>query len=117
MPNSPVKPPAVVSGPVAEFEKTAMSSNVGVPVKRTYGRARVTDLQRVNDPYLSEESHQGGKISPKSPAFETGESSYVSPARHPLEQRESYADLVKRLEMDDDETHEWEESAGSTVSH
>lgn len=116
MPNSPSKPAVVASGLGAESDKTAMPSNVGVPVKRTYGRARGTDLQRVNDPYLSEESHQGGTISPKSPVYAVAEKSHVSPARHPLEQRESYADLVRRLEMDDDETQEWEESAGSTVS-
>lgn len=42
--------------------------------------------------------------------------SRTSPQMPVLEQRESYADLVKRLEMDEDEdSQDWQESAGSMV--
>lgn len=114
MPTSPAQLPNA-SGLAADPEKAAMPSSSAVAVKRTYGKARAMDPQRMHNQHLAEEIHESGKLSPGSQTPTSVEKSHISPARHPLEQRESYADLVQRLEMDDEETLDWEESAGSMV--
>lgn len=116
MPTSPAKRPSGFGGAGTEFEKGGIPSNAGPVVKRTYGRARAIDYQRINDSRLPiEENCRSGEPPSETQGTFGGDISHISPARHPLEQRESYADLVKRLEMDDAETLEWEETADPTV--
>ena len=116
MPTSPAKLPSGVGGTGTDFEKGGVPPNAGPVVKRTYGRARVLEYQRSNDSQLPVEEKRRSGEPPSETQSTFGEDiSDISPARHPLEQRESYADLVKRLEMDDDETLEWEETADPTV--
>lgn len=59
-----------------------------------------------------------GALSPEQQSEMHGrEGDHVTLQMPVLEQRESYADLVKRLEMDEDEdSQDWQESAGSMVS-
>lgn len=117
MPTSPAKL-ATIGTHVMELERTPSMSNLGVQVKRTYGRTRMTESRTDADltPGQHEEPMETLSPIPQSSIDGKG-SSHVSPQMPELEQRESYADLVKRLEMDEDEdTQDWQESAGSMVS-
>lgn len=117
MPTSPAKT-TIGQAHAAELERLPSASNFGVPVKRTYGRARMAESRADID----QESGQIGTpmetLSPAPQSSLDGEgSNRISPEKPLLEQRESYADLVKRLEMDEDEDmQDWDESAGSMVS-
>ena len=117
MPTSPAKL-ATIGTDVTELERTPSMSNLGVPVKRTYGRTRMTESRTDADLTPGQHEEPMETLSPIPQSSIDGEGpSHVSPQMPVLEQRESYADLVKRLEMDEDEdSQDWQESAGSMVS-
>jgi hypothetical protein len=117
MPVSPAKLP-LMQAPTTELERLPSTSNLGVPVKRTYGRARLTEARTDVDQISGQHAELEEAFSPGQQSdIHGGEGSRGTPQMPVLEQRESYADLVKRLEMDEDEdSQDWQESAGSMVS-
>lgn len=117
MPTSPAKLAIIGQAYSAELERLPSASNLGVPVKRTYGRTRMTESRTDDDQISGQQGEPMETLSPIPQSSIDGEGpSRTSPQMPVLEQRESYADLVKRLEMDEDEdSQDWQESAGSMV--
>ncbi|KAJ9100539.1 hypothetical protein QFC21_003582 [Naganishia friedmannii] len=116
MPLSPVKNSVIVSTQIPEPGRNFGVAGNGVPARRTYGKAQRFNLQ-VNEvvsqpPPVADETTQLSPI-PQS-SVSNSDVAISSPSRPLLETRESYADLVKRLEMDDnEELQDREEQDGS----
>ncbi|KAJ9091566.1 hypothetical protein QFC20_007610 [Naganishia adeliensis] len=115
MPTSPAKLAIIGQAYSAELERLPSALNLGVPVKRTYGRTRMTESRTDDDQISGQQGEPMETLSRIPQSSIDGEGpSRTSPQMPVLEQRESYADLVKRLEMDEDEdSQDWQESAGS----
>lgn len=120
MPLSPVKNSTLVPTQILELERKSSISANGIPARRTYGKA-----QRLNsqvDAVISQPPPVTGETSTQlSPIPQSSvadlDVALSSPSRPLLAPRESYADLVKRLEMDDEEESQGgEELDGSMVS-
>ncbi|KAJ9122374.1 hypothetical protein QFC22_001796 [Naganishia vaughanmartiniae] len=107
MPLSPVKNSVFVSAQLAEPARNfGVPGNVIPPARRTYGK-----IQRFNSlttevisqpPPVTDE--MGTQLSPiPQSSVPNSDDALSSPSRPLMESRESYAELVKRLEMDDEE--------------
>lgn len=120
MPLSPIKNSIILSAQIPEPTRSFGVSSNGIPARRTYGKVQRVNSQ-VNESVSQPPPVTGQTSAQLSPIPQSSvghsEAALSSPSRPLIEPRESYADLVKRLEMDDDEeSQDREEMDGSMVS-